>query len=40
MMSLEKRIKENPWCNICPDRILLEKLRFNKDGSLRSVDRR
>jgi hypothetical protein len=40
MKTLEKRIKENPWCKICPDRLLLEKLRFNKNGSLKSVDKR
>jgi hypothetical protein len=39
MKTFEEKIKENKWCKICPDRVLLEKLRFNNDGSLKSVDK-
>ena len=36
-MTLEEYIKNNKFCIVCPDRHYLSKLRFKKDGSLKTI---
>jgi len=39
-MTIKEIVERNRFCTVCPDNWMLKRLSFNKDGSLKSVNKR